>query len=167
MSSGSIKIPNPRVHRSVQASFPTGTVGPRVGIFFGPNWTPMMDSIYPAFTKITYYVISHQTAVNHVMNRQIDNLTDIILVQNIKIMSIDLLTATFVTYIYIISVMVRYPWLNISSPLYNILSGRPWKGGGPSIPSPSNYFEKYPISLKLIWQISSKFRRHCVPISLK
>ena len=64
------------------------------------------------------------------MNRQIDNFTDNILIQNIKIMSIDLLTATFVTYIYIISVMVRYPWLNISSPLYNILLGRPWKGGG-------------------------------------
>ena len=39
--------------------------------------------------------------------------------------------------------------------------------GGPSIPYPFNYFEKYPMSLKLIWQISQKFKKHCIPISLK
>ena len=39
--------------------------------------------------------------------------------------------------------------------------------GGPSIPYPFNYFKKYSISLKLIWQISPKFRKHCIPISLK
>ena len=43
---------------------------------------------------------------------------------------------------------------------------RPWKGG-PSIPYPFNYFEKYPISLKQIWQISPKFRKPCTLISLK
>ena len=47
---------------------------------------------------------------------------------------------------------------------------RPWKeggGGGPSIPNLFKYFEKYPISLKEIWQISAKFSKHCIPISLK
>ena len=47
-----------------------------------------------------------------------------------------------------------------------LFSMRPWKGG-PSIPYPFNYFEKYPISLKQIWQISPKFRKHCILISLK
>ena len=55
------------------------------------------------------YVISHRMAVNHVMNRQTDNFTDNILIQNIKIMSIDLLSVTNVADIYIILVMVRYP----------------------------------------------------------
>ena len=44
---------------------------------------------------------------------------------------------------------------------------RPPGNGGPRIPYPFKYFEKYPISLKKIWQISPKFRKHCVPISLK
>ena len=39
-------------------------------------------------------------------------------------------------------------------------------GGGGS-QYPINNFEKYPISLKKIWQISQKFRMHCIPISLK
>ena len=32
---------------------------------------------------------------------------------------------------------------------------------------PLYYLEKYPISLKYIWQLSPKFRKHCIPISLK
>ena len=46
--SSSRKIPTLRstVQRETrQASFPTGTVGPRVRIFLS-HWTPMMDSIY-------------------------------------------------------------------------------------------------------------------------
>ena len=39
--------------------------------------------------------------------------------------------------------------------------------GGPSIQYPFNYFENYPISLEQIWSISPKFRKHCIPISLK
>ena len=40
-------------------------------------------------------------------------------------------------------------------------------GGGPSIPYPFKYFEKNPKSLKEIWQLSPKIRKHCIPISLK
>ena len=41
-----IQILGTTVHwETRQASFPTGTVGPRVGIFL-PHWTPMMDSIH-------------------------------------------------------------------------------------------------------------------------
>ena len=40
-------------------------------------------------------------------------------------------------------------------------------GGGPSITYPFNYFEKYPISLKEMRQISPKVGKHSIPISPK
>ena len=49
--------------------------------------------------------------------------------------------------------MLSFSFLKLSCLLGIIIFLRHWKGG-PSIPYPFNYFEKYPISLKEIWQIS-------------
>ena len=53
--------PNPRVHRTRQASFPTGTVGPRVGIFLSPLNTN--DGFYLSY--MTAWLLSYMGRVKY------------------------------------------------------------------------------------------------------